>query len=159
MKIFAQVFAVSLAGTLSIASADDQKFDNNSDGRLDVEERQAKRSLEKIYSKTSRTKKTTATITRKQVEAEIEKRRNNRFLEADSDGDRNLSEKEFRSIPAASRLSSEEVAKIFSSLDHNRDRQISLREVGEELEKVKTKTKASSGKVRPAKTNQSSVKK
>ena len=146
------VIVLALALLPTSASTDLTRFDLNGDGRIDEEERQAIHSLEtkSAPSHDPQRKKTYALITREALRKEVDLRRTERFLEADSDGDRALSEEEFSAIPAVARLGDREANKVFLSLDRDGNRLISLREFTQRLKQVKSRTGVSEP-TRPAK--------
>ena len=142
------LLALGLASSLAIAIAADRigtAIDANGDGRIDEEERQASRTLteKREQDRQSNRKKITTPITRAAMKKEIEQRRNDRFLEADTDGNRTLSEKEFRAIPAVARLAPSQATRAFGTLDRDGNRQVSLREFTQKLTELKTKVKSS----------------
>jgi Ca2+-binding EF-hand superfamily protein len=141
MKILTTlVFALAITDASADLTESQSRFDANSDGRLDVEERQAMAALRQPGEAPAPDWK--ANSTKATVQASIDQRRADRFLSADSDGDRSLSISEFRAIPAVARLPLEKAAEIFSTLDHNRNAQISLGEFTAQLTKTKAKQNA-----------------
>ena len=143
------LLTLGIASSLLIASASERignAIDVNGDGRIDVEEHQASRSLQRDrdQARNSNYKKITAPITRAAMKKEIDQRRNDRFLEADTDGDRVLSVREFYAIPAVTRLHATQAAKAFRSLDRDSNRLISLREFTQRLTELRTKVNSNS---------------
>ncbi len=148
MKKLLTLLAFTLGLTSSPAAAHDgssSTYDVNGDGRIDTEERQAMRSLKESRGgdRKSNRKKITTPITRAAMKKEIDQRRNDRFLEADSDGDRVLSEEEFQAIPAVARLAASKANKAFRTLDRDGNHQVSLREFTQKLTELKSKVKSS----------------
>ncbi len=113
-------------------------YDVNGDGVLSEEERQVARDVrdERLDSLTSPWDSNgdgalsleEIQIAHSELEARIEEKRSARFDEADRDGDGAISDEEFRSIPAISRLDPDKISAALEKLDRNGDGNVSKEE-------------------------------
>jgi Ca2+-binding EF-hand superfamily protein len=158
MKIKTSLILATLAGSLTLANADERTigngnlpdflvpFDVNNDNAIDEEERQAMKEAreeerERRYSRWDTNEDGTVDELEREeartaLREMIEEKRNRRFFEADTDESGDLDRTEFNSIPAVTRLNDrhpKKVDAIFDRLDADDNDLISLEEFANHL--------------------------